>query len=284
MKVIAVANLKGGVAKTATAHALGVALSSTRSVLLVDADPQASLSHACGITDAQGQSLADVLDSRALKRRSLRDVIRQIDDRLAIVPAHTSLSRLETFLRDRTDREVVLKQALASIERDRGWARPFSEYSSSHFDVAIIDTPPSLGILTVNALAAADGVLIPTVPESLAYESLRLFFEHLGQIRQRLNPRLKILGILPTFYDSRLRHHRAIMEMMRLQGYPVLDVTVGRSVRVAEASSVGQSVVTFSRDNKRALEYAVLGMVIGGWLDDLEQTPAGARRPSLARD
>jgi chromosome partitioning protein len=268
MQVVTVANLKGGVGKTATSHALAVVLSEDRRVLMIDADPQASLTRACGIEDARGRSLAEVLSGFSARRVAIRDVVYPLSDGLAIVPGHPALASVETSLRGEAGRESVLKRALEAASRDRSWARPFAEYVSEFYDVAIIDTPPNFGLLTVNALVAADGVLIPTIPEIVSFESLRLFFDQLARVRHSLNPRLGIIGVLPTFYDSRFLHHKAILEVMRAQGYPLLDVAVGRSVRVAEAASEGKSVVSVSPDNKRSLEYWVLGAVVNGWLED----------------
>ena len=268
MQVIAVANLKGGVGKTATAHALGVVLAQDRRVLLIDADPQASLTRACGIEDVRGRSLTEVLGVFVSRRAAIADVALDLDDHLSIVPGHPSLASVETSLRGEAGREQVLKRALDAMSQDRSFARPFAQYSSRSYDTVVIDTPPNFGLLTVNALVAAHGVLIPAIPEIISFESLRLFFEQLERVRTRLNPRLEVVGVLPTFFDNRLLHHKAILEVMRAQGYPLLDVAIGRSVRVAEAASDGQSVVTTSPTNRRALEYWVLGMVVSGWLKD----------------
>jgi len=135
-----------------------------------------------------------------------------------------------------------------------------------HYDLAILDCPPSLSLLTVNALAAASAVLIPTQAEIVALRGLRLFLDTLAQVREALNPDLVTLGILPTFVDGRLAHHREALDMMRAGELPLLDVTIGRSVRVAEAAGSGQTVLEYDARNRRAAEYRALGEVVERWL------------------
>ena len=267
MEIIAVANLKGGVGKTVTTHTLGAVLAQDRSVLLIDADPQGSLTGACGIDQTEDRSLAEIL-SRGRDHLPLRDVIRDLDKNLALVPAGPELAVAERALASHEEAESVLKDSLSTLVPDRGFARPFSAWTTQSYDVVLIDTSPSLGLLTINALTAATGVLIPTIPEIVGLSSLRLFLDKMDEIKRTLNPRLRTIGILATFFDKRLLHHKAVMEVMRLSGLPLLDVTIGRSVRVAEAVASGETVVTYAPVNPRAVEYWVLGEVVRGWLDD----------------
>jgi chromosome partitioning protein len=151
-------------------------------------------------------------------------------------------------------RENVLKKALASV--------------GDTFDVALIDCPPSLSLLTVNALTAADAVLIPTQPQAVDLRGLRLFLSTLDNIRQELNPELQTLGILPTFFDSRLTHHKEAIGAMERAGLPLMNVRIGRSVRVAEAAANGETVVTFEPKNPQAQAYRELAEEIHQWLSN----------------
>ena len=255
MYTIAIANHKGGVGKSATAQALGVILSQehARRVLLVDLDPQGSLTAACGV-DGTAHNLADVLGGSTPGAVHLVDVLTELGPGLTLAPADIALATTELGLVSRMGRENTLKRALATV--------------ATAFDVCLLDCPPSLGLLTVNALTAAQAVLIPTQPQITDLRGLSLFLASLERVREALNPELATLGIVATFYDGRLVHHRDALETMRGAGLPLLPVTVGRSVRVAEAAIQGESVVTYDRSNKRAAEYRQLGEVVEQWLQE----------------
>lgn len=256
MKIISIANQKGGTGKSATTHALGAVLASEleRRVLMVDIDPQSSLTEASGVGDAEGVSLAEVLGGATPGKTKLKDIIVEVSENLFLAPADLALAATELGLASRMGRENVLKKALATVE--------------SGFDVALIDCPPSLSLLTVNALTAADAVLIPTQPQAVDLRGLSLFLETLQNIRQELNPELETLGILPTFFDRRLTHHRDAIEAMERAELPVMQVKIGRSVRVAEAAASGETVVTFDPKNPQAQAYRELAEAINQWLND----------------
>lgn len=255
MITIAVSNQKGGVGKTATAHALGELLSGEGlRVLMVDTDPQASLTMSAGVMDAGGRSLAEVLGGASPGSLAMSAIIQELGEGLHLAPADIALAGMELGLNSRLGRESVLRKALNQV--------------ATRFDLCLIDCPPSLGLLTIGALVAADAVLIPTQPEIVALRGLELFLETVYQVKKELSPDLEIMGVLVTFYDGRLNHHKAAVETMQRAGLPVLPVTIGRSVRVAEAAGSGQSVATFEARNPRAGEYNQLAREVKRWLNN----------------
>ena len=254
MQTIAIANQKGGTGKSATAHALGAVLAGNgRRVLLVDTDPQSSLTMACGVKETDGRSLAEVIGGAQPGALAMRDILLELGERLSLAPADIALARAELGLTSRLGRENVLKRALATV--------------AGAFDVCLVDCPPSLGLLTVGALVAADGVLIPTQPQGADLRGLALFLDTLATVREALNPDLATVGVLVTFCDARLLHHRDALEAMRAGGLPVLGPMIGRSVRVAESMAAGQAVTEYEPGHKLSEAYRELGGVIGAWLD-----------------
>lgn len=257
MQIIAIANHKGGVGKTATSHALGAGLAELgRNVLIIDLDPQASLSGACGFSGSD-PSLADVMGGEKKGAVQLAEIIKQLSDNLSLAPSDLTLAGTERGLYQRLGRENVLKRALETV--------------SASFDVCLIDCPPSLSLLTVNALNAAHGVLIPTQPAAADMRGLKMFFATLDDMSE-LNPGLEIIGILPTFYDSRLNHHNAAIETMSGAGLPLLSSRIGRSVKVQEAAGHGASITRYDPENKRAKEYKQLSEEINQWLKKTKRT------------
>lgn len=251
MKILSIGNHKGGVGKTATARALGDALSRRGArVLLVDMDPQASLTTSCGLSDVS-PNLADVLGGAQPGRVPLVKVIRNIAEGLDLAPSNLSMAGAELGLQSRmAGRDTVLARALGTV---------------TGYDIAIIDNPPSLGQLVINSLAASDAVLIPCQPLPVDVAGLRLFLQTIDWLRET-NARLSVLGIVPTFYDDRLNAHRAAVEAMRAEGWPVLPVRIGRSVRVGESALFGESVITFEPGNPQAVAYEKLGELVLTWL------------------
>lgn len=248
MKRLAISVQKGGVGKTASTHALGDALAQNgRKVLMVDMDPQSSLTAACGVL-AENESMAEVLEGRI----NIRDALYQLNDNLILAAADIALATTELNMYMQMGRENLLNDALEPLD--------------PYFDICLIDCPPSLGLLTVNALRAADSVLVPTQPQVSDLRGLRLFLQTIERVKSRLNPRLDMLGVLVTFYDSRLIHHQDAMDTLANGGLPVIDVHIGRSVRVAEAAASGESIVTYEPNNKQAKNYLRLAEVIDQWV------------------
>ena len=188
VKVVAVANQKGGVAKTTTVQSLGVALAQQgRRVLVVDLDPQACLTYSCGFDpDGLDVSLHDVL----VRRARLSEVVKAVPDvpGLSLVPATIDLAGAEVHLLSRTGREHVLSQALQPVLGD--------------YHAVLIDCPPSLGVLTINGLTAAEAVIVPLQCEALSHRGVGQLLETIEDVRQFANEKLRVLGLIPTMFDA----------------------------------------------------------------------------------
>jgi chromosome partitioning protein len=230
VKVVAVANQKGGVAKTTTVQSLGVALAEQgKRVLVVDLDPQACLTFSLGLDpDDLGASLHDVLVRRA-KIAEVRLEVGGVEG-LSLIPATIDLAGAEVHLLSRTGREHVLARALEPILMEH--------------DVVLIDCPPSLGVLTINGLTAAEAVVIPLQCEALSHRGVGQLLETIDDVRQFANEHLRILGVIATMYDGRTTHARKVLaEVEERYGLPVFDPPVPKSVRFAEAPGLGCSVL-----------------------------------------
>ena len=253
METLAIAGQKGGTSKSTSTHTLGYALATDhgRRTLLLDLDPQSTLTLSCGVTDASGSSLAEVIGGAIPGPLAMSEIIRELDPGLWLAPSDVVLASAELGLVSRIGRENVLKRALATVAGD--------------YDVCLLDCPPSLGLLTVNALVAADAVIIPTLAETVALRALRLFLDTLQEVRGALNEDLELLGVVLVFYDRRLRLHRQSLEAVQSAGLPVLG-TIGRSVRVAEAAAIAETVLSYAPKNPQALAYRELAAEVDKWL------------------
>src|SRR3954469_10427945 len=237
-QVIALANQKGGVAKTTTTLNLGVALVERgKRVLCVDLDPQSNLTMSQGIDpDELDRTMFDVL----VHKTPLEDVIleREID----LAASSIDLAGAELALSSMIGRERALQKALLPV---RG-----------RYDYVLIDTPPSLGLLTINALPAADGVIVPVQCEYRSLRGLIQLENTLTMIRENLNPIVEIKGILPTMYDSRTLHSREAVEMLKENfGDLVFETRIKKTVRYAEAPVEGSSVLKYDSSGPAAKAY-----------------------------
>ncbi|MCJ7531711.1 MAG: ParA family protein, partial [Anaerolineales bacterium] len=242
MKTIAIANHKGGVGKTATTHNLGsiLAFEYGLRVLMIDTDPQSSLTQSCGVSEAEN-NLAGILGNTNPGTMELADIIQDLGSGLYLAPSDISLAVSELGLTSRMGRENILCKAHASVDKN--------------YDLCFIDCPPSLGLLTVISLVAADAVLTPTQPQVVDLHGLSLFLETLERIKLELNPELVHLGVLVTFFDNRLIHNEVAIKAMENADLPLLPVKIGRSIRVAEAAAAGEPVTVWDPNNPQAENY-----------------------------
>ncbi len=239
--VIALANQKGGVAKTTTALNLGVALRERGlRVLAVDLDPQGNLTMSQGLNpDTIERSMFDVL----VHRLPITEVIHEREIDVAV--SSIDLAGAELALSSLIGRERALEKALAAVKED--------------YDYVVVDTPPSLGILTVNALVAADGVIVPVQCEYLSLRGLVQLQSTLSMIRENLNPNVEIHGILPTMFDGRTLHAREAIEILEENfGDLVFTTRIRKTVRYAEAPVKGSSVLAYEPAGAAAQAYREL--------------------------
>ena len=251
-RVIAVANQKGGVAKTTTVASLGAAAAELgKRVLVVDLDPQACLTFSLGLDpDALDLSVHDVL----LGRVSAGMVIKRTDEGVDVLPSTIDLAGCETVLLTKTGREYQLRLALEDLP---------------DYDLVLIDCPPSLGVLTINALTAAGEVLVPLQCETLSHRGVGQLLDTVHDVQRLTNRELKVLGVLPTLFDSRTTHAREVLaDVTSRYGLTVLEPPIAKSIRFAEAPAAGRSVLSTARRTRGADAYRELARQLLGVADD----------------
>ncbi|HWH27687.1 MAG TPA: AAA family ATPase, partial [Mycobacteriales bacterium] len=244
-RVLALCNQKGGVGKTTTTINLGAALAETgRRVLLVDLDPQGALSVGLGVNPLQlDRTVYDLLMQQDV---SVDDVmLRTGVPGMDLLPSNIDLSAAEVALVNEVAREHTLRRALAPVVDD--------------YDVVLIDCQPSLGLLTVNALTAAHGVIIPLECEYFALRGVALLLQTIEKIRERLNPHLEIEGLLATMYDARTLHGREVLaRVVDAFGDRVFHTVISRTVRFPETTVAGEPITSYASSSVGATAYREL--------------------------
>ena len=249
--VIAVCNQKGGVGKTTTVENLGIGLvNEGKRVLLLDCDPQGSLTIALGEQrpDDLGVTISDLM-ADAMESRETRkgEGILHHEEGVDFIPANISLSGLEVSLVNAMNREKILRQVIEPYRKD--------------YDYILIDGMPSLGMLTINTLAASDSVLIPVQSQFLSAKGLEMLLQTVSKVKRQINPKLKIQGVLLTMVDQRTNYSREISGLIR-EAYGgkirVFDTEIPRSVRAAEISAEGRSIFRHDTKGKVAEAYRAL--------------------------
>ena len=243
-RIISLSNQKGGVGKTTTAINLSAALAEYgRKVLAIDFDPQGALSAGLGV---QAHDVPTIYELMLGSVKDPRDAIVETSvPNLHVIPANIDLSAAEVHLVNEVARESILARIIAKVSAD--------------YDVVIIDCQPSLGLLTVNSLTAAHGVLIPLECEFFALRGVALLVETIDKVRDRLNPAIELDGILPTMYDARTLHSREVLErVVETFGDRVFETVIGRTVKFPDASVAGTPITSFAPEHQAAEAYRQL--------------------------
>ena len=241
-RVIAIANQKGGVGKTTTTISLGAALRLLGArVLLVDMDSQGTLSIALGVHGVK-RTVYDVLRDVEL---GMEEILITTNTGCELAPSNIHLAGAEVELINEPGREFILKGKLASVD--------------GLYDYILLDCPPSLGVLTLNAFTAADEVLIPVQAHYLAYRGMQLLLNTISKVKGRLNPGLEVMGILPTYYDRRTRHSREVAEQLREHyGDKVINIPIPSTIKFADTTTAGESILTYAPSSPAAVAYRKL--------------------------
>lgn len=243
MRVISFVNQKGGVAKTTSAVNVGVSLADQgRKVLLIDLDAQGSLSISTGLREIGSDELTTY---EVLKGRDIREAVRTLSDDLSVLPTDIRLSGAEIELSSVPGREFLLREALSAFE--------------GFFDYVLIDCPPSLGILTLIALTASDGVIVPVKADFLALNGMSQLVDVINVVKRRMNPALEIVGVIATFYNARRNLDQQIVAQIE-QFFPgkLFETKISQNTALAEAPANGTNIFDYDAKSKGAQQYKAL--------------------------
>jgi len=245
---LAVANQKGGVAKTTSVASIGAALAELgQRVLLVDLDPQACLTFSLGIDPEDLETSVHHVLTQGV---DATEVIIETDEGVDVLPATIELARAEADLLTRTGREHVIRGALEQLADD------LEDSEEGPYDWVLLDCPPSLGVLTVAALTAADGVLVPLQCETLSHRGVGQLLDTVHDVRRFTNRDLEVWGVLPTLYDGRTNHARLVLETIsETYDLEVVEPPIPKTIKFAEAPAAGRSILATSRSSKGAMAY-----------------------------
>lgn len=245
-QTIAMSNQKGGVGKTTSTLNLGVALTELgKKVLMIDLDPQASLTISIGL---EPENLEKTIYNALVDDVDIKKLI-LFDELLYFIPSTIDLSAAEMELVSEVGREFRLREALDAVKDE--------------FDYILIDCPPSLGLLTINALVACDGVIVPMAPEYLALRGFNLLEKTMTKVK-KLNKKLTLMGILVTLFDNRTTHHKDVVAELQ-KNYPVFNSMIKKSVKFPDAVLAGQPIMTFDGKFEGAVAYQELAKEVIAW-------------------